>query len=749
MYYKIVIKISILFCAIIPVFFSLHAQEAGLLDDGRWLSKINKEHPRIFINEKILNDIKANVKNGLGIEFEKLRREVDELPFEAPVIMNTHLYIQNEDGSIKTNKVAEQGQKLFRFNGGDQAVKIALVYLITEDPRLVKKAVNYIKLANYVFQWTASKNIWVDLTGHVRINALTAYDWICSALTLEQRRELLLPIIDYVSRSQSNGGYTFRRTLGSAIDGNYGENALQWFAGLAGYGDGVDDERSERMLKEGAKLFVDMMNHREKISGGSGLLSSSTVSYSFFNYPYSTFNFFHTWKSAFNEDITDYWKQMLDFPNWFDWAAINLSASGRMLFHGIGDIGHSDNQLRMDDLYTHMAQVAHFYGSRYPEKVGKAYAVQAALPSDKRKILDSFFPFLPFILTDFDAGNVKRVHNLDYGRYFYNANFGLLLMRSGKGDRDTYASFRFGADQINHQHYDDLSFVIYKENFLALDAGSRTETDHHHNFAPQSVAHNTILIHEPNEPMPDFWKSWSYVSDGSTYYNHGGQNYKDKSVPLALQSTDDFIYAAADGTKNYSDVKGREVIRQFVYLKPDIFVIYDRVVSVKKGQKKEFLLHFQEKPIVISNNQWKATHGGSLFVTTLLPERPNYSLVGGVGREFEASGRNWELPGGADWDKNMKLTGKWRLEVSDTEEKDQTFFLHVLKANNSGVGQRITQTLKREGKFDLVFITDEQGNKWELSFNRTGGIGLHLKMTDKLGQLRHDLSLDNSIEKIN
>lgn len=747
-YLKQAFKTMILLCCIISSVLSLAAQEVNLLGNGEWLSKISKEHPRIFINKKILADIKVKVKKDLCVEFEQLKKEVYELPLNAPVIMNTDLYIQNADGTIKTKKAGEQGQKLFKYNGGDQAVKIALVYLVTEDRKLLEKAVNYIKLANHVFEWTASKDVWVDLTGNVRINALTAYDWICSDLKAGQRKELLLPMLDYISKSQPNGEYTFRRTIGSAIDGNYGETALEWYAGLAAYGDGIDDARSELMLKRGASLFVDMMNHREKISGGSGLLSSSTVSYSFFNYPYTTFSFFHTWKSAFNEDLTEKWKQMLDFPNWFDWAALKLHPNGKMLFHGIGDIGHSDNLLTVKDLYTHMAQTIHFYGDKYPAEMKKAYALQNKLPNSMRRVLDDLFPFLPFVLTKFSSSTTGvNAADLDYGRYFYNPSFGLALMRSGKGENDTYASFRFGSNQINHQHYDDLSFIIYKKNFLALDAGSRSETDHHHNFAPQSVAHNTILIHEPNEPMPEFWKAWSHVPDGKVYYNHGGQNYKDKSVALALHSTNDFVYMAGDGTKNYSNKKGQEVIRQFVYLKPNVFVVYDRVVSVKSTQKKEVLLHFQERPTELGNMQWRADNGGSLFLTTLLPNSPNYNLVGGKGREFEASGKNWELPGGDLWDKTYKLTGKWRLEISDKAEDTKTIFLNVLQAADSSDAPQITKNLRHKLSLDIVDIIDEEGNKWELSFNREGVVGLHIKMVDKLGVVKFDNTLNNTIEK--
>ena len=619
--------------------------------------------------------------------------------------------------------------------------------MITGERVYLEKAVNYIRLANYVFQWTAQRGLWVDSIGQVRINALTAYDWVCSELDTAQRKELLMPMLDYIAKSQPDGEYTFRRSKGGPQSGGYGERPLEWFAGLAGYGDGVDDARAEGMLKRGGKLYTDMMNYRENISAGSGLLAASTVTYSFSTYPYGTFHFLHTLHSAFNQDVTGRWKQMLDYPNWFDWAALKLYPDGDMLFHGIGDIFHTDNRARTTYMYTHMAQVIHFYSDKYPKRMDAVYALQNRLPDNQKKIQVSLYPFLPYILTKFNLDKVvNTTAHIDYGRYFYNSSFGLLLMRSGKGDDDTYASFRFGARQINHQQYDDLSFIIYKKNFLALDGGSRTETYHHHNFAPQSVAHNTILIHEPQEAMPHFWKAWGYKPDGKTYYNHGGQYKKDRGVALALHSTDDFIYAAGDGTKNYSEVKSKEVVRQFVYLKPNLFVIYDRVTSVRKDQKKEFLIRFQEEPVLLGNNQWKATHDGTLLVSTLLPRSPSYNLVGGPGREFEASGQNWELPGGANWADQFKTTGKWRLEISDSEEQVNSTFLNVLQAAASSTATPVNKELRQTAQHDIVTIVDEAGNKWELSFNKKEEIGLHIRIEDKNGRIKHDKYLDNTIE---
>ena len=727
----------------------LFADDTKLLQDGKWINGLRKDHPRIFLNQDMLVSLRLNVKTKYRILFENMRAEVDALPADAPPILKNGLVTVLQDGTIKVNKASQKGSELFQYNGGDQAVKLALVFLITKDRRYVEKARSYLKLANHVMEWTSKNNIWMDLTGNTRINALTAYDWIYNDLTPDERKEIILPLLNYITEAQPSGSFKFRRTIGGPKNGNYGERGLEWFAGLAAHGDGIDDVRAEKMLRQGATLFVDMMDYREMVSAGSGLLSTPTIGYTFGMYPYATFNFLHTWRSGFNADISERWTQMLDYPNWFDWAAIKLTPEGRMLYHGIGDLDHADNLFSASEMYTSLAQTIHFYAKRHPEKIAKAYQTLNRIPEKRSVIQQNEYPFLPFLLGDFDPQAVQQgnVSGNSSSRYFFNSGFGLLLMRSGKEETDTYASFRFGSSQENHQHYDELSFIIYKHNFLALDAGSRTETAHHHNFAAQSVAHNTLLIHEPKEAMPNFWKPWGFKPDGITYYNHGGQLYNNRAQSIALQSTEDFIYAAGDATKSYADVKSKEVTRQFVYLKPDLFVIYDRVTSVKETQVKEFLLHFQNEPQKLSNGTWRADHDGRLYVQTLLPENANFNVVGGAGREFEASGRNWELPGGNHWDKNMKLTGKWRLEVSSSIPTLRTNFLHVLQVGGMENKKMIGTKLFKTAEFDGVAFTDLSGTHWELSFNRVGELGLNMKQTNSKGEVIYHGALPHNVEK--
>ena len=514
--------------------FSLCA--ASFPTDPDWIRKIRKDHPRMLFHAGNLELVRQRAMTIYKTEFDKLKKTVDSLPEQLSSDYDESQVEILPDGKIKTRKASTLACRILKQDGAYQANLAALVYLITGDVKYARQARNYLLHAHKILKLSEEYGQWADWQGNFRINFLLAYDWICNALTLEERKEVLLPMLDYLSKSRSSGEYKFRRSPGKPTNGNYGEDSMLLFAGLAAYGDGIDDARAEEMLRFGVNLYAEMMDYREKLSAGSGLLSSVTVTYSFGPYPYATFFFLHLWQSAFGEDISGRWKQMCDFPNWFDYAAIDVDEKGQFLYHGVGDIMHCTNRHSADTIYTHLAQVVHFYSQSHPEKMNGAYAVLQRLPEKSRKF-SGIYPALPFALTNFDPENVSQQKGkMAESPYFYNPGFGLLLMRSGKGKEDTFASFRFGGSRSEHQHYDELSFVIYKNGFLALDGGSRSNAAHHQYYAPQTVAHNSILIHQPEEPVPPFWRAWGVKPVTDPVYNHGGQNRFGGAKALALHS---------------------------------------------------------------------------------------------------------------------------------------------------------------------------------------------------------------------
>lgn len=721
-----------------------------LLKDETYLKNIRKDHPRLFFNAQMIPMIRARAKL-FPSEVQWMKTYLNQMPDDAPYIELTEHFTRLPEGTIITKQAGKYASGLVKFEGSRQAVRAALLYVISGEKFYLEKAKASLRLYHKVLALSEKGQIWIDVTADTRINAMTAWDIIYNDLTPSERRELVLPILGYIKKDQPDGGFAFRRTIGGVEDGNYGARSLEYFMGVLLYGDGIADKDAEQMLKRGAKLFFDMLDYRDNVSNGSGLLASATAVYTFGAYPLSTHLFFLSWKSAFGEDIAPRWEQMLNYHRFFNGMTIRLSSDGKhgyALMHGIGDTWHTDNQFEFTQMYTHIANNIHFYKDSFSQAVNEMYGTLGTFPKESR-VYDTWTYPVMFLLCDgFDPSLVKPGLPLPV-KYFYSSSFGLLTLWSGRGLDDTYASFRFGSSQGNHQHYDELSFVIYKHEFLALDAGSRTETDHHHMFGCQSVAHNTILIHEPEEPMPPFWTSWSYKPDGKTYYNHGGQNSKVLAKPIALQSHEKFIYAAGDATKSYSDKKSREVIRQFVYLKPDLFVIYDRVTSVRPNQKKEILLHTQERPEKINSDTWKADrNGGRLFVRTLLPTPIIKQLVGGPGKEFWASGRNWPLEPEGYGGKPYKYAGQWRLEFSHDAPTMCVQFLTLLQATDTKTEIMATAKLNQKDASDELTVTEKNKRIWNLRFNRTGRVGLHLRLLEADGHVTFDKELPNQVERL-
>ena len=116
------------------------------------------------------------------------------------------------------------------------------------------------------------------------------------------------------------------------------------------------------------------------------------------------------------------------------------------------------------------------------------------------------YPFLlpsnhgvkPFTEEELDARQPKARHFEVLGQTF---------MRSGRRPDSTYCLFTAGSKTTVHKHYDENNFVIFKNDFLALDSGTRaveTDTQLRYYYA-QTVAHNCVLVHRPGELMPEHW----------------------------------------------------------------------------------------------------------------------------------------------------------------------------------------------------------------------------------------------------
>ena len=697
-------------------------------------AKISRQHPRLFLTPETLPQFRAYANSPAMAKFlERTRKAADGYPEDPTYIIDSrHSAKIEKDRLVVLKKKGNQDQlwayldRKSRF--GRAAVQCAIVYLATGDRKYFDKAVRYLDAYPGLLDFCKRSRIMLEWYHTDRLAATVAYDWLYDELTPEQRKRFIAPLIDYMVFITDRPGYITNGGRGRST-GNYGEYGFLWHAAIAAMHDGYADPKNlDEVWRKAYGNETETMAYRETMSAGTGLLTSICTGYCFGYYPFASFNFLHTLKSAAGIDGTQFFPQMRDYAKFFDWMAVPaLAPSGKytLMDYGWGDSYHTANSLPVGMMYTHFAQMIHFFGKSHPQTAAEARAMTARLPQGVRKMTDHVlneYPFLPFVLTGFDPKEKGAVAAPDTRLGIFLPTYGLAIMRSGTTPEDTFASVKVGAQYEGHQHYDELSFVIMKQGVLTAATGCRDGAPHHRAYYAQTIAHNSPLIRMADEPLPPHWYPVNLPRyDWDQLRCDGGQDRKRVAKNLGFVQTDRYLVTGADATRCYSDRKCREAVRMFVYIKPDYFVIYDRLESVKPDQQKVFVLHTQNEPVrkdgVWSNEEFM----GRLFTRTLLPKQAKTELIGGPGREFWTNGRNFPVGGSAEkaW-KGRNFLGRYRLEVSPEKDGTQTRMLHVLQAAGADTPAMIPVKLLEDDSRDGAELTLPSGETVQVWFTRTG-----------------------------
>ncbi len=292
----------------------------------------------------------------------------------------------------------------------------------------------------------------------------------------------------------------------------------------------------------------------------------------------------------------------------------------------------------------------------------------------------------------------------------------------------------------NHTHMDGGHFGIYYKGHLALDAGIYQGKDagngwaklNYTNYLARTVAHNSILIYDPNEPLPMGWDKKQVVvaRDGGQFFmgDHAWDTSKDMfaagksseilAEEIAIGMQPDYTYLKGDLTKAYNvpkfigiyPSKAETVRRSFVFLNhksndiPGTLIVLDKVVSTNASFKKTWLLHTQNEP-TISKNVITAVNtdngrNGKLVTTVLLPENKNQDIqkIGGAGKEYWSDGKNWGTVTQED-------AGCWRIELSPVNPSVSDNFLNVIQAMDADKNvdkQTIDKVFSENGEYIAV-----------------------------------------------
>jgi heparin/heparan-sulfate lyase len=398
---------------------------------------------------------------------------------------------------------------------------------------------------------------------------------------------------------------------------------------------------------------------------------------------------------------------------------------------GAGDSFHNNNLLPKD-IPTHIKEIANLFGRNHPKVLDWASELVALYNKGYNPMRMTFMPLLHNFNFTLDEYTEPAKHKSCVTHF---ESLGQIIMRTGRGDNDTYAMFMTGRSNDQHQHFDINNFTIYKHGYRALDSGTRPQPGLHlsHYYA-RTVAHNCITIRMPGEEMPHYWGGAAKEEDENTPFpNDGGQRVRNKGKLLALNESDDYVYIASDATEAYHEDKAEQVVREFVWLKPDIFVIYDRVVSDKAEYPKRWLYHIASEPIMNGKMEFsEVSQGGKSICRTLLPKKAKLELVGGEGKQFWSEGRNWPIPDmHKSWLKNTNpLMGQWRVEVSPKKAATRDHFLHIVQVGDKNLAA-LPKTKCEESKESATLSFDYEGQHYSLTFDKRANYGCKIKI-DKL-----------------
>jgi hypothetical protein len=376
---------------------------------------------------------------------------------------------------------------------------------------------------------------------------------------------------------------------------------------------------------------------------------------------------------------------------------------------------------------------------------------------------------------------------------------GYSSFRSGWGPDDTILFFIAGDHVSEHQRLYQGHFAIYRKGWLATTSGSYDSC-----FKPdaayftRSIANNCLLVRDDAE---QFWDGYGKLNlqpnDGGQYLFGVGavawggdwrerkpNDVWDVADTVAFASKPLYDYVAGDMTNAYRRTVKDPVMkayeqeritfepsprpdkltrctRQIVYLKPDLFVMFDRVDSVDPQFTKTWLLHTMNRPEIdgertmelpaegaeeFDGSFYSAEHReGKLMVRRLLPERAVVRRRGGKGFDAWTDGRNWPKGNGQRY--GWEYAAWWRIEEEPMEPRTDDVFLHVLYACDAGT------PAGKMPKCDVISDDTRAGVKvryldrdYEITFRRDGGrtCAGHIKATQN-GRVLLDEDLANKV----
>ncbi|MPY90995.1 MAG: hypothetical protein GEU99_24170 [Luteitalea sp.] len=338
-----------------------------------------------------------------------------------------------------------------------------------------------------------------------------------------------------------------------------------------------------------------------------------------------------------------------------------------------------------------------------------------------REFVPDLFGWMMLVSYDSRLPSEPSYRTLPLAMRFGEETYEHIMLRSGWGENSTLITYLSGDHFTDHQHFDKGHFLIYRNGGVIVDGGTYSSMygESWSNYSTRTLAHNNVLVHDPDElPYESVRRTIVYPDGGQRlirghqshrtwghYLNARGTAGLDTAAVAAFDADarlNRYQYVKTDLTNAYGE-KTTWIDRQLLYLAlADYLVVKDRVIT-SEALDKYWLLHFQERPAVDGEtpdggvtDYASATlvrarrtgvltlpgktvvYSGGLLIKPLLPGERTVSIIGGPGYEYYNRFARKDFPPEKAAAPERE-SGHWRMEVSPSEPTARTVFLHAMQ----------------------------------------------------------------------
>jgi hypothetical protein len=689
-----------------------------------WVAQIRPDHPRLFFNSDTWPKVRERALTVKRDYYEAMKAHADS------TTPPKH-WTEGRDVEPIPMPPTRPGSDYWPADWGAHALSAAFVYRIEPSPERLKRVRDMLWATLDFYHACYAANMEATYYSTTRLGWLAAMDWVWDDIDPAERAELGRGILAHADEALNKPGIVMRSGAGHTT-GYYGARNMTLFTGLLLHEEGIDDEAALEFLLEGWSVYEKLLAYRGELAGDDGATASPTITYSLADYPRAEWNLIYALRAAADVDLAVEAEYLAMMPNYVLW---NWIPPG--LEFGYGDVPHVTNKISPGWIPTHMSNIRNLYAHSRPLWAQLAGTVSEMIGGNTDWLARNGHIPYPLLQTELEQApepiDINDFH-LPMARHF--EAIGQVFMRSGSGLDDTYALFAIGGLTDQHRHFDATHFTIYKHGYVAPDTGTRQgNTDNLQNYFGQTIAHNCVLIKMPGEKPTPYW-------NGKVYDQAGGQDKSVGSEAIAFATGPYYSYVAGDATPVYNSDKCVQMVRQFFFLPPDHFVVFDRVISTHADYAKTWLLHHANEPVLEDKIWYSDQDRGRIFCHTLLPEDATVEPVGGPGKEFLVEGVNYSLTAGPSaardgqgipaltYDEVPELMGRWRVEVRPGSARTRDAFLHLIQVGDQSLQSMSDGQVSTAADGTVTLIFDAYDRTMTLRLPTTGDIGGHIHIAE-------------------